>query len=227
MAKTAWGKAFSRKFKELQSSWKRTGRVNGRAAATWKTAFKLIGAEARAYAEKFGPSPLGKKGKRKGAKRRSKKRAGKKRKSRKARKTRKARPKMAFAARKVSRPAAPRKPSRPKKSRKAARPAKVRRPRRNTSRRSRRRGSAGENLGYLRSVETAFGSLIVKKGGRLVKVGSQLQVVNASATAPRALIKRGRVAIKSISVKVGGKLFVKDLKGRSLDIRRPEVLIIS
>lgn len=234
MAKTAWGKAYSKKFKELKAEWDRKGTVNGRRAKDWKTAFGLIGEIARPYADKFGASPIGKGRKKKGKKTRPKK-AKKARKKPRPKKAKKAsRPKRPVAAKRTSRPRKARKASRPK-AKKATRPRKAKKKRtyrrpvgQKVAKKRARTTKQGESLGRLLRVETSFGDVRITKGGQLKRVGRQLVMTNGNVVAPRAVIKRGKVAVKAIHRSGGSnKEIVETLHHRKLDLTHPGVLIIN
>ena len=50
-AKTAWGKAYSERFKQLKREWDRTKKVGGATVRTWKSAFTALGRLARKHAD--------------------------------------------------------------------------------------------------------------------------------------------------------------------------------
>ena len=56
--KTAWGKAYSERFKQLKREWDRTRKVGGSTIRTWKSAFTALGRLARKHADSKATNPV-------------------------------------------------------------------------------------------------------------------------------------------------------------------------
>lgn len=59
--KTAWGRAYSQRFKELKRAWDKSKKVGGTTVRTWKSAFTVMGRIARKHADSKASNPIARK----------------------------------------------------------------------------------------------------------------------------------------------------------------------